>query len=753
MSRPIVYAAAALLLLFVVIPAATRTASPIVLAQPVPSTDLFSQSGGAMNCAATSGDIVWLCSGPRLLAVDVSDPADPKVLGQSDVLPGVLNALVLDESRNMAWVMTKDQVVGLDLTAVGQPKVLGQVHVGGNDYGRQSMALAGRRIWLHGSVAGTVLGVDVGDPASPLIVNSVDIRSQTGGAVVALAARGERLYVLARVGSHEEPVGGRNLLQNQIQVFDLSFGAVALRVQTVRVPNEHVTEDGDLTWDGDLLWVRNHDNRLLAWLEDAQTLALTLVISGELGGCYSPVGFTIREGRAFASCTTGFADNLAVEVFDLRQGPEFPLVAKGAGAYDDPGLYSPAIALVDTTLWITDGAGRLRGLSVGTSGDIPDLRHTGTLRLVGEVDELTWDADRQRLLATASDGLMPIDVTDPQRPAAGPVLAGGFHMGQLDADGDRLAMEKHGDGDMISPGLQARDLRDPVQAPLVFEANYPDLRLLSGPSSPVSLDGTNLLLAETSASGGRMSHWEWLPGAAPRRIAYWPASNWLEAMALGAGQAAMVSVDISADEITEIMLSVIELRTRAVRDLVLPIPASESVQVDLQFSGDALWLALANSGANAGSVALTIQRIDLADPSGLRANTAWEESLVGSYVPSIQLLTDRSGAHLLLGQSPGRVRVFVSRSGTLHPLAILDSPFRISDLAINPDGDRLFIAAFAGGLISYQRPAAGWESLPTPLPPTVAPTVTMTPTSTPSPTATATMVVRSRGWLPWIGRP
>ena len=138
-------------------------------------------------------------------------------------------------------------------------------------------------------------------------------------------------------------------------------------------------------------------------------------------------------------------------------------------------------------------------------------------------------------------------------------------------------------------------------------------------------------------------------------------------MALGAGQAAMVSVDISADEITEIMLSVIELRTRAVRDLVLPIPASESVQVDLQFSGDALWLALANSGANAGSVALTIQRIDLTDPSGLRANTAWEESLVGSYVPSIQLLTDRSGAHLLLGQSPGRVRVFVSRSGTLQP--------------------------------------------------------------------------------------
>ena len=67
--------------------------------------------------------------------------------------------------------------------------------------------------------------------------------------------------------------------------------------------------------------------------------------------------------------------------------------------------------------------------------------------------------------------------------------------------------------------------------------------------------------------------------------------------------------------------------------------------------------------------------------------------------------------------------------------------------------DRLFIAAFAGGLISYQRPAAGWESLPTPLPPTVAPTVTMTPTSTPSPTATETMVVRSRGWLPWIGRP
>lgn len=750
MSRPIAYAAVAFVLLAVKGPAA-GPASPTALAQPVPSTELFSQSGGAMNCAEALGDIVWLCSGPRLLAVDVSDPDDPKVLGQSEVLPGVLKALVLDGPRRQAWVVAEDQVVGLDLAEVLRPKVLGQVHVGGNAYSQQSLALAAGRLWLHGPVAGTALGVDLRDPGRPSVATFVDIRSQTGGVVLSLAARGERLYVLALVGSTSAPVGGQNLPENQIQVFDLSSGSAPLRLPSTKVPTDYVRADGWIGWDGDLLWARMSNNNLRAWREDAGILTPT--IEGKLEGCYVPVGFMIRDGRAYASCATGFGDNLAVEVFDLGQGPEFPMLAKGGGAYDDPGLYSPAIALADATLWVADGAGQLRGLAVGNGGATPTLRSTATLRLVGQVDELAWDDARQRLLATASDGLMPIDVGDLRHPVAGPMLAGGFHMGHLDADGDRLAMAYLGDGDMISPGLQARVLNDPSQAPLVFEANYPELRLQSGPRSPVGLEGSSLLLAESASSGGRISHWEWLPGTAPRRTATWPVSEWMEAMALGEGQAAVVSVDISADEITELLLSVVDLRTRATRNLLLPVPASESVHVALQFSRDALWLALARSRADAGSGHLSIQRIALADPGGLRAVAAWEEPLPGAYAPSIQMLTNASGAHLFLGQSDGRVRVFTTLPDGLRPLAILDSPFRISDLAITPDGDRLFLAAFDSGLLSVQRPAAGWEAMPTPLPPTVAPTATTSPTAPPSPTVTATMVFRSRAWLPWIGRP
>lgn len=743
MSRPSVYAVAVLLLAGAI--AGARASSPAVLAQPAATGDPFGQSGGAMNCAEAVGDIVWLCSGPRLLAVDVSDPARPRVLGRSAVLPGLLRALTLDEAGSRAWVLAGDQVLGLDLSDATRPTELGRVYRGESWARRQPLVLAEQRLWMQGAVAGTVLGVDVADARQPKIVASLDVRSPTGGAVADLAAKDCLLYSLARVGTTAEPVGGANRPLMEIQVFDLRAAGQPARQQTVELTSKQVGDDGDLIWDGDQLWARLPDGRLSAWRRDGQDLVL--VVDGKLAGCYLPVGFTIRDRRAYASCTTGFADNLAVMVFDLVEGPEFLPIAAGGTSVDDPGLFSSAIALASRTLWVGDRAGRLRGFYLGPVGSTPSLVSVGELGLVGELWSLAWDAARQRLLAVASDALVALDGADPERPLVGPLLAGGFHIGQLDADGDRLAMAYLGDGDVISPGIQARDLRDPARAPLVFERNYPDLRLAWGPRSSLGLDGPSLILAETNDAGTRLSHWEWLPGGLPQRRAAWPVDRALAAIDVGGGRAAMATMDDRGAEISALLLSVIDLSTRAVRDLPIPIPPSDTLFADVRIQGGTLWLALARSSADSGPGTLVILRVDLLDPGSLRAEPAWEGPHSGESAPSVQLLTDRSGALLFLAESPGHVHVLASRPPGLQRIAEIAPPFRIWDLAVAPEGDRVFLASGSGGLISYARPAAGWGALPTAQPPTVTPTPTTSPTASITPTAMA-LVVRSRSWLP-----
>lgn len=753
MSRPSVYAAAVFLLAGVM--AGARPSSPAVLAQPAPTTDPFSQSGGAMNCAEAVGDIVWLCSGPRLLAVDAADPSAPKVIGRSDELPGLLHALVLDEAGRQAWALATDYVVGLDVTDPMRPNELGRLYVGGTGYG-QSLALARGRLWLHGPEEGTVLGIDIGDPRRPKVATSIDIRSQAGGYVEALAARGTRLYVLARVGSTDEPVEEPKW-QDQIQVFDLSLGSEPLRVQTVNVPTDWVKEDGAFTWDGDLLWATT-PHKLRAWRGDSQ--ALVPAVEGELDGCYRPVGFLIQDARAYVSCSTGFADNLAVMVYDLRPGREFQRLAMGPVSYEDAGLYSPAVALTDGTVWISDGAGQLRGLEVGSGATVPTLRAAGQLSLIGVLSRVTLDEARDRLLAECGwDGMFPVELADLDHPDVGPALVRGFHIGHIAVDGDRLLLEYGGDGDALDSRVELRDLSDPTAAPEVANSRLLlQLGMSYSARRPFSLVGPRLIAAvrddRGSLNSDRLALWNLPVGGMPSPAADWLVPGAILAMAQEGTRVAAVSDIGLSDAERRLNLMTVDVVTGIRRDLQIPMPTDRgmSLYADLAIVGDTLWLALARTGGFwSGNERLQILMADLADPSGLRVNAAWDEALAFTDRGPVRLERSRAGDLLFLSQA-GTVRVFTPQAVGLRPLAELHLPARVSDMAITPVGDWIFLAADANGLFSVRRPAAGWEALPTPLPPTVTPTATTSPTASATPTATATMVVRSRSWLPLIAR-
>jgi len=63
------------------------------------NVELVGQIGGACLAVAVQGNMAYVGLGPRLAALDVSSPASPTLLGQSVVLPGVMEGVVVAGSQ------------------------------------------------------------------------------------------------------------------------------------------------------------------------------------------------------------------------------------------------------------------------------------------------------------------------------------------------------------------------------------------------------------------------------------------------------------------------------------------------------------------------------------------------------------------------------------------------------------------------------------------------------------------------------
>lgn len=87
-------------------PVSSGTALP-VLPLPVKEEATFTitgQMGGTVSAVAMDGNTIYLGVGPRLLTVDITDPASPRFLWQSDILSGMVGAIALQ--AGLAYVGT-----------------------------------------------------------------------------------------------------------------------------------------------------------------------------------------------------------------------------------------------------------------------------------------------------------------------------------------------------------------------------------------------------------------------------------------------------------------------------------------------------------------------------------------------------------------------------------------------------------------------------------------------------------------------
>ncbi len=136
------------------------------------NVELVDQVGGATYAIATQGDYAYVGIGPRVVILDLSDPAAPKMIGRSPVLSGVV--IDLDISGNLVSVIVGDTAYSdwryhkadrlhvLDVSNPGAPIDFGAHPIPGE---ASEVAISGQTVLVAG--AGLHI-LDVSDPSQPV---------------------------------------------------------------------------------------------------------------------------------------------------------------------------------------------------------------------------------------------------------------------------------------------------------------------------------------------------------------------------------------------------------------------------------------------------------------------------------------------------------------------------------------------------------------------------------------------------------
>ena len=145
-------------------------ASPLVSSSDVYSNVyLVDQLGGEAWAVAISGTYAYVGFGPRLIVLDVSEPATPTVRGRTEPFPGLIpDVAVAGDYAYVANRSTGLRVV--DISDPANPVEVGFCDTGFNAWG---VAVAGDYAYVANSVAGLRV-VDVSDPSNPVEVGFDD---------------------------------------------------------------------------------------------------------------------------------------------------------------------------------------------------------------------------------------------------------------------------------------------------------------------------------------------------------------------------------------------------------------------------------------------------------------------------------------------------------------------------------------------------------------------------------------------------
>jgi len=169
------------------------------------------QYGGSTTAVAVKENYAYIGQGPRMVVLDISDPASPVFVNESELLPGLVMGLEINE--DYAFVTTRFSGLHIfDISQATNPKRISQVQPGIPGCG--PLILDKGIAYIACNASGLFI-VDVNNPAAPKVLASDVIR----GAVFSIAINNNHVYMSERNGIHVIDVSDPTLPQ-EVGFFD-----------------------------------------------------------------------------------------------------------------------------------------------------------------------------------------------------------------------------------------------------------------------------------------------------------------------------------------------------------------------------------------------------------------------------------------------------------------------------------------------------------------------------------------------------
>jgi len=404
-------------------------ALPDVRAASSADPAILGQIGGEARAVAAEGRYVYLGMGPRVLVLDVRDPTAPVQVGQSPVLPAVVEGIVVAGGRAYVADGRDGGLQILDVTDPTRVTVLGGLQVGA---AVNAVAADGSHVFLavgepdrYGGGIGSLRVVNVADAVRPREVGREDIT----GIAAQISLAGGHAYVSAfrpysraqRNGSQES--GGAGELD--VAVIDISDPRRPNRVSRLRPPGGAY----GIAVSGEVAYVAEAPDsssgaRSRLWLYDVSGPVPPVRHASVDMGPAPCRNMVVDRSRLYAAC----ASLIVVDVSDLDR----PRV-----------MQAPCCLLGDQVGALALGNGRLF-LTRATGGlDVVDAREPTSLVVVASFERPAslWDVRAEGGQVVASDirfgeqVLHSVDISIP----ASPIYRGGHRFDQAVIDGLALS--------------------------------------------------------------------------------------------------------------------------------------------------------------------------------------------------------------------------------------------------------------------------------------------------------------------------
>ncbi len=469
---------------------------------PAAAPEVLAVVGGSVQAVVVEGQRAYVGIGSRIRVLDIGGGGEPRRLGESAQLPGLIEGLAVADGR----VLAAARAAGLrlaDLRDPAAPRLLGG---GPKAKLARAVQVAGGFGYLADGSNG-VRVLDLADAAAPAEVAVLDV---SGGEAWDLALSGGKAFVADRVGlkvfdvsnpraptligGRETPGWARDVVVTATHAFaaDGDRGLIVMDLKDLadisRVADLDTAGDAmALALDGSRLYIADGSGLRIVDVADPETPALlgSLDLPGEVQD------LALSGSRVWLAA--GTAGLLMVDAADPAQPrlalslPEAPLMANAA-------------AVAGGRLYVADGNLGLLDFALDAGGL---AGAHGRLALPGTPAELELAGNRA-LVAARTGGLQVVDLSRPGVPRAAVKLepAGRRVNDVALADGQAAMLDAPAGGG--KHGLHLLDLADGAEpriqgSSLTLSLAY-DLALSGDRAYVADLDGLRLFdIADRSA--------------------------------------------------------------------------------------------------------------------------------------------------------------------------------------------------------------------------------------------------------------